>query len=130
MERPATLNPEEQKAIAATILNRAKASGKPVAAEVFAPAQFEAVWDPKNRARIEKLSPDSPEYQRARASVEAAVAGEDPTGGATHFYAPGAQAGLGRPTPSWARGKTGVDIGPTRFYKLPYGGKRAALDLK
>ena len=44
----------------------------------------------------------------------------DPTGGATHFYAPAAQAQLGREPPAWATGVPTV-IGGHNFYKVGYG---------
>jgi hypothetical protein len=41
---------------------------------------------------------------------------EDITGGAMSFWAPKAQAALGRPVPKWAKSR-GLDIGDTRFHR-------------
>ena len=65
-----------------------------------------------------KISPKSQRYSDARDALEAAMAGEDITGGATHFWGPKAQEALGRNPPSWSYKAPGVDIGETRFHKL------------
>ena len=66
------------------------------------------------------LSPDDPKYAAISKVVDAAYgaggkAPEDPTDGKTMFYAPSAQAALGRPAPSWAKGE-GQVIGGHTFY--------------
>ncbi len=68
-------------AVAAVVLNRVKSPGFPksIAAVIFAPGQFESVqngtfWQ----------APSAAAYQAA----EAALAGEDPSGGALYFYNP------------------------------------------
>lgn len=70
-----------QVAVAAVVLNRMKAPGFPktVAGVIFQPGQFESVsngtfW----------MAPDPQAYQAA----EAALNGEDPTGGALYYYNP------------------------------------------
>jgi hypothetical protein len=44
---------------------------------------------------------------------------QDQTGGATHFYAPDAQAQLDRATPGWASGEPTAEIGGHRFVVFP-----------
>jgi spore germination cell wall hydrolase CwlJ-like protein len=61
-----------------------------------------------------------PRYATAGQALDAAYgtggrAPDDPTEGATHFVAPAAQAALGRPMPSWAKGE-GTTIGDHVFY--------------
>lgn len=112
-------------AVAAVIGNRMAQSGRGGDQVVLAPNQFEPWGNASARARMQALTPDSPRYQQAAAAVDAlARGGADPTGGATHFYAPRAQAALGRRPPSWDNG-TGVDIGDHRFFRLGYGGSGA-----
>lgn len=112
-----------QQAVAHVILNRARGAGVSARDVVFAPNQFEPWNGGEARARLEAMSPASPEYQRIlNQVVRPAVSGQspDPTSGATHFYAPKAQADLGREAPSWAQGAPTI-IGNHNFYKLGYG---------
>lgn len=111
-----------QQAVASVVRNRAAASGKPIRDVIMAPNQFEPWNNPQTRAQLEALDPNGPEYQVILANLRAGQG--DPTGGATHFYSPTAQAALGRQPPAWAQGQ-GTDIGRHRFYNLPYGGGQA-----
>ncbi|WP_300573616.1 cell wall hydrolase [Phenylobacterium sp.] len=111
-----------RKAVASVIRNRARMTSRPVSEVVLEPGQFEPWGDPDTRAQLEALDPASPDYQAILADIQG---DEDPTGGATHFYAPKAQEALGRDAPSWDDG-TGVDIGDHRFFSLPYGGAEPA----
>lgn len=79
--------------------------------------QFEPWNNSTARARMEGLSPDSPMYKQLAGKLDRAYAPEanDPTSGATHFFAPKAQAALGRNAPSWAQGPS-TTIGPHAFY--------------
>ncbi len=121
--------PEQgQQGVDWVIRNRARAAGRPISDIVFAPGQFEPWNNPATRAQMLALDPASPEYQRLKATLEASTT--DPTGGATHFYSPRAQAALGREAPSWAQGQP-TQIGGHNFYNLPYayrggGGQPAA----
>ena len=112
-----------QRAVASVIMNRANSSGASPRDVVFAPNQFEPWNGGSARARLEAMDPSSPQYQAILNNVVRPVmAGRvaDPTGGATHFYAPAAQAQLGREPPAWATGVPTV-IGGHNFYKVGYG---------
>ena len=112
-----------QRAVAAVIGNRMRQGtygGNTVRDVVLAPSQFEPWGNASARARMVGLRSGSPEYQAIQNAV--LTMQDDPTGGATHFYAPIAQAALGRPTPKWALGQLGTDIGNHRFYSLGGGG--------
>ena len=113
--------PEGQRAVAAVIQNRMKQSGQDATSVIFKPNQFEPWSNPATRAKLEKLDPNSPEYQRILANIAPVLGGvaPDPTNGATHFYSPTAQTALGRETPSWATGQA-KDIGRHRFYNIGY----------
>lgn len=113
--------PEGQRGVAAVIQNRMKQSGQDATSVIFKPNQFEPWNNPATRAKLEKLDPNSPEYQRILANIAPVLGGvaPDPTNGATHFYSPTAQTALGRETPSWATGQA-QDIGRHRFYNIGY----------
>ena len=111
-----------RKAVASVIRNRARMTSRPVSDVVLEPGQFEPWGNPQTRAQLEALDPASPDYQAILADIQG---DDDPTGGATHFYAPKAQEALGRDAPAWDDG-TGVDIGDHRFFRLPYGGAEPA----
>ena len=111
-------HPAGQAATAAVALNRSILSGQPVAQVVTAPGQFEGM-------RVgAQLNPGSPDYQRIASVVDPLLTGNlpDPSGGATHFYAPAAQAALGRAPPAWDDG-SGRMIGNQKFFNKPYGGQ-------
>ena len=112
-------SPEETQAIASVILNRINSGkyGSSPEAVLFAKRQFEPWMNPAGANYPMKISPTSQRYLDARSALEAAMAGEDITGGATHFWGPKAQYALGREAPSWGR-TGGVDIGETRFHNL------------
>lgn len=114
--------PEGQAAVAHVIANRAQQSGMTPTDVVLAKNQFEPWGNPEARARMERLDPNSQEYRSIADLAKHALTGEaaDPTDGATHFYAPKAQAALGRNAPSWDDG-TGRDIGDHRFFNHGYG---------
>ena len=113
--------PDEGKAaVAAVIRNRVQSGrygGKDVSGVVMAPNQFEPWSRPDARNRMMSLKPDSPDYQRIGQIVDGVFGGQtpDPTNGATHFFAPEAQAALGRRPPSWAKGDAQA-IGRHTFY--------------
>jgi hypothetical protein len=112
--------PLGQQAVAAVILNRARSAKMSPTDVVMAKNQFEP-WS-RNRAALEGLDANSPEYRKIASAIWPVWTGEsaDPTGGATHFYSPTAQRALGRQAPSWDNG-AGVDLGTHRFFKLGYG---------
>lgn len=112
-----------QQAVASVIRNRAvdgSYGGDTPLAVVKAPGQFEPWAGGPARDRMLALSPDDPKYAAIAKVVDAAYgsggrAPDDPTEGKTMFYSPSAQAALGRPAPSWAKGE-GQVIGGHTFY--------------
>jgi hypothetical protein len=121
-------SPEGQRAVAEVILNRARQSGMTPMQVVMAKGQFEP-WATRG-PELNAIDPNSAQYQSVLANIMPAFGEGDPTGGADHFYSPGAQAALGRDTPAWARGQTGRDIGDHRFYALGYGGDAGTSDAQ
>jgi hypothetical protein len=122
--------PEGQAAVAAVVKNRMQAGrygGTDVPGVVQAKGQFEPWGNPEARAGMLGLSPQDPRYQQIGAIVDQVLAGQmpDPTNGATHFFAPKAQAALGRQAPKWAQGQEGQPIGDHTFY-APEGRARVA----
>jgi len=98
-------NPRAQAAVAQVIVNRALADGYPgtVGGVVLQRGQFEP-WQAR-RGELLSLPMDSAAYRQSLQTVNDVLAGNVPdmTNGATHFYAPKAQAALGRAAPTWAR---------------------------
>ena len=113
--------PIDQQAVASVLFNRAGMAGTSPATEALRPNQFEPWNTAQGRNRMASAGPEQYE-QAARAVYMGAQA--DPTAGATHFYAPKAQASLGRQPPKWDDG-SGQDLGPHRFFNKPYGGQQA-----
>lgn len=112
--------------VASVIKNRmaqGKFGGTDATSVVRAPNQFEPWNNPEARARMEALNPNDPKYQELGAIADMVFSGQQPdlTGGATHFFAPKAQAALGRPVPAWAQGQ-GTPIGAHTFFKPEGGG--------
>lgn len=110
-------NPAETQGIAAVIANRLKTGkwGSTLGDVVLATNQFEPWNKPGARNDPMNIDPASPRYKQAESALAAALSGQDPTNGATHFFAPAAQAALGRNAPSWAQGG-GQRLGATAFY--------------
>lgn len=109
-----------QAAVAAVIRNRMQAGrygGDTIPGVVLAKNQFEPWGNADARSRMMALKPDDPRYQKLGSIVDQVFSGqmEDPTGGATHFVAPAAQAALGRGMPAWAQGE-GLPIGRHTFF--------------
>jgi len=113
-------SPEETQAIASVILNRINSGkyGASPEAVLFAKRQFEPWMNPAGKNYPMKISPTSQRYSDARDALEAAMAGEDITRGATNFWGPKSQYSLGRDTPDWALEMPDyTDIGATRFHR-------------
>jgi len=113
-------SPEETQAIASVILNRINSGkyGSSPEAVLFAKRQFEPWMNPAGANYPMKISPKSQRYLDAREALEAAMAGEDITRGATNFWGPKSQYSLGRDTPDWAiKMPDYTDIGATRFHR-------------
>lgn len=103
--------PQGMAAVAAVIKNRmaaGKYGGRSAAEVVTAPNQFEPWNTPGSGKKNDPLGyrAGTPAYEDAGRIVDAVFSGRvaDPTGGMTHFYAPIAQAQLGRDAPAWATG--------------------------
>ena len=112
--------PEESQAIAHVILNRIQSGkyGETPEDVLLAPSQFEP-WSNRFGANYPmRFTPESRRYGMGQTALEAALANEDITGGATNFWAPKAQAALGRNVPPWApKMPDYTDIGMTRFHR-------------
>ena len=110
--------PVGQFAVANVILNRLASGkyGRTASDVVLAPNQFEP-WQAR-ASELQAVDPRSPAYQRTAKVVDDAMSGgfDDPTGGATHFFAPKAQAALGRQAPSWGRGQPLAQFGGHAFF--------------
>ena len=106
-----------QAGVAAVILNRLAAGsyGGSIGDVVLAPHQFEA-WT-RQTDDLLTIKRNDPRYVEAGQIFDAVRSGAipDPTDGATHFYAPVAQAALGRKSPDWAKGQ-GLKLGSSMFY--------------
>lgn len=104
-------------AVANVVLNRVAAEGygNDVRSVVLAPNQFEP-WS-KRSGELMSISPQSSAYTNTGKIIDAVSSGSMPdvTGGSTHFYAPKAQAALGRRPPSWDDGN-GLQIGGHLFF--------------
>lgn len=113
--------PEGQRAVASVIRNRAANGGyggDTVPGVIRAPNQFEPVNTPAGQQRMASLPVGSRQYEDIGKTVDQAYGGDDPTNGALNFFAPKAQAALGREPPAWGRG-AGQDIGDHRFFGSP-----------
>ena len=90
-----------QQAVANVVLNRLRAGryGGSIEDVIFAKNQFEP-WSTR-RDELMAIPSTTDTYRTADMAVEAALQG-DPTGGATHFYAPAVMEGRGG-APSWAQ---------------------------
>lgn len=110
--------PEEGQGIAHVIMNRIMSGryGKTPESVLFAPKQFEPWADPRGSNYPMRHKPGMAKYEKAQAALDAAMGGDDITGGATLFWGPKSQAALGRPAPKWGR-TGGLDIGETRFHR-------------
>jgi spore germination cell wall hydrolase CwlJ-like protein len=86
-----------QVAVASVALNRARNRNMTPSQIVLEPHQFEPWGTGESASRLMAIQPNDPRYIAASAAVDRALAGEDPTGGADHFFAPAAQSALGRP---------------------------------
>ena len=108
-------DPASIPAVASVIANRMKQTGQPAGQVVLAKGQFEP-WQ-RRPGELLSYAPTSQPYQDAARAVDGIIAGKvvDPTKGATQFYAPAAQAALGRAPPAWDDG-SGVQIGAHRFF--------------
>lgn len=103
-------------AVAAVIINRWRSgrwfAGRTVAETCTKPYQF-SCWlksDP-NRTKLLAVGFDDRIFLDCIEAAVRALAGEDPTGGATHYYADYCD------PPSWAKGKTPCRvIGRHRFF--------------
>lgn len=113
--------PEGQRAVAEVIRNRATQGNMTPTDVVLAKGQFEP-WATR-RGELERLDPNSPVYKAILENIRPTIEGRAPdvTDQADHFYAPVAQAALGRKAPSWDEGD-GTDIGNHRFFDKGYGG--------
>ncbi len=105
-----------QQAVVSTVLNRVNAGtyGKSIHDVILAPKQFSAWNDPR---KLIDVDPNSKEYKRAAANVQAAAADNAPdySGGATHYYAPSGMP-KGEP-PSWIKDMTNTaNIGGHKFF--------------
>jgi hypothetical protein len=111
-------SPEEAQAIGHVIMNRITSGryGKTPEKVLFAPNQFEPWSDPRGSNYPMRHKPGTAKYEKAQAALDAALANDDLTGGATLFWGPKSQAALGRPAPRWGR-TGGIDIGDTRFHR-------------
>ena len=116
-------DPDETKGIAAVIKNRLDSGrfGKSLGDVVLAKGQFEPWANPSSANYPMRFEPGNKRYDAAKDAWNAVLQGDDPTSGATHFWAPAAQKALGREAPSWGR-EGGLDIGATRFHKVEDGG--------
>lgn len=114
-----------QAAVAAVIANRAMATGRSPADIALTPSAFSA-WNSSDNGGNPlpyKYNPGDPAYDRVKAIVEGVFSGAipDPTGGATHYYAPSGM--KGGKAPSWAASMDPtVTIGGHHFfYDASYG---------
>lgn len=107
-------SPEGRLAVAAVIRNRARQRGLSPSQVVLEPNQFEPWGNAETAQGLMSIRPDDPLYREVAAQI---ASDQDPTGGASHFYAPKAQAALGRDKPSWDNG-TGRAIGNHLFFNL------------
>jgi spore germination cell wall hydrolase CwlJ-like protein len=115
-----------QIAVVAVIRNRVLAGdvygGPSVTGVVRKPYAFEPWLHARTRAAMMRLAKTGAEYQRIAGLVDGVLDGRtpDPTGGATHFYAPVAQRLLGRRAPTWGLGKPMAVIGGHHFFRPRY----------
>jgi spore germination cell wall hydrolase CwlJ-like protein len=112
--------PEESQAIAHVILNRIQSGkfGASPEAVLRAKSQFEPWSNPALANYPMKFLPNSRRYGMGQAALEAALSGDDITGGALNFWGPKAQYALGRKAPGWAAEMPDYsDIGETRFHR-------------
>lgn len=91
--------------VASVVRNRALRSGASIGDTIRAQAQFEAVdtkgsFDP---AKLNKVDTKSKQYADALAAVDRVLQGLDTVKGAVNYYAPRAQAALGRKPPGFDR---------------------------
>lgn len=110
----ASADPNEQQSVAAVIRNRANNTGASITDVVHAPHQFEA-WSARGD-HLASIDPSSPVYQKTLALISPVLSGK--ALGDFHadaFYAPAAQASLGREKPSWDDG-SGQNVGQSRFF--------------
>lgn len=107
-------SPQGRQAVAAVIRNRARQRGLTPTDVVLERNQFEPWGNPETAQGLMGISPSDPLYQEVAQQIAGDV---DPTGGASHFYAPKAQEALGRDKPSWDNG-TGTAIGNHLFFNL------------
>lgn len=110
--------PEERKAVIDVIRNRMKATGMSAREVVMQPGQFEPWMHSETANHLMSIDPNSKVYQETLGLL---ADSKDSTGGADHFYAPKAQAKLGRNKPEWDNG-SGKQIGESLFFSLGYGG--------